>query len=83
MNRETRRLRDRVDDLEERLDQIRGVLDVIDDERLAAAIAHTPEGGKLHQALANIHTLAGPGRALSSTADTCHSGAPDQRKDHR
>jgi hypothetical protein len=83
MSREFNRLRQRADDLEEQLGQIRGVLDVIDEQRLTAAIADSPEGGQLHQALANIRTLAGPGRALSGTVDACHSGAFDQRKDHK
>jgi hypothetical protein len=59
MSREFNRLRQRVDDLEETLMQIRGGLAVVDEEQLLDAIADTGQGRQLRQVLTNISKLAG------------------------
>lgn len=58
MNTANRRLRDRVDGLEEQLDQIRGALALVDDEQLLDAVDDSDRGQQLRQVLVNIRTLA-------------------------
>ncbi|WP_327047271.1 hypothetical protein OG320_05100 [Microbispora sp. NBC_01189] len=58
MSGHARRRADRLDELEERLEQIRGAIDVIDDEQLIHAIVHSEKGRQLVRVLANLRVLA-------------------------
>lgn len=58
MSGSARRRADRLDDLEECLEQVLGALDVVDDEQLLDAIPHTDKGRQLARVLANLRVLA-------------------------
>ncbi|MFI6732092.1 hypothetical protein ACIBI9_04095 [Nonomuraea sp. NPDC050451] len=62
MSRDFNRLRDRVNDLEETLLQIRGAVALVAFEHLADVIPDTEQGRQLRRILINIEKIANPRR---------------------
>lgn len=63
MSREFNRLRDRVNDLEEQLDQIGGAVALIEFEHLADVIPDTEQGRQLRRILINIEKIVNSRRS--------------------
>lgn len=62
MSRVVVRLHERIDRLEEQLDQIRGAVALVEFEHLADVIPDTEQGRQLRRILINIEKIANPRR---------------------